>query len=48
MKLNHFYEGIKGITSKGVLFMDTVNAKVGSLFSVDISLMTTFFPFLAS
>lgn len=48
VKLNHFYEGIKGVTTKDVLFMDTVNAKVGSLASVDISLITTFFIFLAS
>ena len=45
VKLNHFYGGIKGITPEGLLFMDTVNARVGSRFSVDISLITVSFPF---
>lgn len=51
VKLNHFYGGggggggIKRISSTRFLFMDTVNAKVGSLFSVSISLIAILFLF---
>lgn len=38
--------GSKGLLLRGLLFMDTVNAKVGSLFSVDTSLITTVCPFI--
>lgn len=43
--------GIKRISSTRFLFMDTVNAKVGSFFSVSISLIAIlffFFSFLSS
>lgn len=39
-------EGVKRINSTRFLFMDTVNAKVGSLFSVSISLIAILFSFL--